>query len=197
MLGCQLPRIPLPRTWVQSARGVASARRLSRLPPVEPITATDDPTLEGSPVKLLREPLFWASSAAFVGVVGGLAGTFSMVALLVVEPVPGVLAALSLPGVPGYILAALSLLGVPALAGLGRGSRALRIGTALLLAWLPVQLVVFFSFFLFPSQWSMKDEISFFIVESTVTALLGSAAVLSLGLGAFFSGPGGSGQCSS
>ncbi len=182
----ELRRIPLLRTRVNRERGGASTRGWRRLSAMEAIAATGDPTLEGSPAKPLREPLFWASAAAFVGVVVGLAGTFSMAALMVVWPVPGVLEALSLLGVPGYILAALSLLGVPIL--LGRGSRALRIGTALLLAWLPVQLVVFFSFLLFPSQWSMKDEISFFIVESTVTALLGSAALLSLSLGAFFSG---------
>jgi hypothetical protein len=68
-------------------------------------------------------------AAAFVGVVVGLAATFSFAALMVVWRGPG-----------ADILAALSLLGVPAL--LGRGSRALRIGTALLLAWLPVELAV-------------------------------------------------------
>jgi predicted ester cyclase len=152
------------------------------------IAATDDPTPEQRPVKMLREPLFWASAAAFVGVVVGLAATFSLAASMGAwrGPQVHILEAISLLGVPGYVLAALSLLGVPAL--LGRGSRALRIGTALLLAWLPVQLAVYFSFYLFPSQWSPKDEISFFIVESTATYLLGSAAVLSLGLGAFFSG---------
>src|SRR5918994_4332376 len=85
------------------------------------------------------------------------------------------------------ILAALWLLGVPAL--LGRGSWALRIGTALLLAWLPVELAVRLSPILYPSLWSPKGLPSpVLIVASVATALLGSAAVLSLGLGAFFSG---------
>ena len=59
------------------------------------------------PAKLLREPLFWASASAFVGVVVGLAGTFSSAAWMVVWPIPGVLEVLWLLGVPGYILAAL------------------------------------------------------------------------------------------
>jgi hypothetical protein len=96
--------------------------------------------------------------------------------------------ALALWGIPwGDLLAALSLLGVPIM--LGRSSRALRIGTALLLAWLAVRLVVPFSPLLFyPSQWSMKDELSYLIVDSAVTDLLGSAALLSLALGVFFKG---------
>jgi predicted ester cyclase len=122
-------------------------------------------------------------------VVLGLVVTFSMVAwyrdLSSVSTGPP---ALALWGIPwGDLLAALSLLGVPIM--LGRSSRALRIGTALLLAWLAVRLVVPFSPLLFyPSQWSMKDELSYLIVESTVTDLLGSAALLSLALGAFSSG---------
>ncbi len=155
---------------------------MSRLSPMEATYATDDPTLEVPPAKLMREPLFWASASAFVGVVG-LAGTFSMTALMTGADI---LEALSLLGVLGYFLALLSLLGVPIL--LGRGSRALRVGTALLLAWLAVELVVPFAPLLFPSQWSMKEEISYFIVEAVATALLGSAAVLSLALGSFFSG---------
>jgi len=47
---------------------------------MEAIAATDAPILEGPPVKLLREPLFWASAAAFFGVVVGLAATFSSAA---------------------------------------------------------------------------------------------------------------------
>jgi hypothetical protein len=109
-------------------------------------------------------------------VVVGLAATFSFAALMVVWRGPG-----------ADILAALSLLGVPAL--LGRGSRALRIGTALLLAWLPVELAVRLSPILYPSLWSPKGLPSpVLTVASVATALLGSAAVLSLGLGAFFSG---------
>ncbi len=162
----------------------------SRLSAMEAIAATGDSlALEGPPVKLLREPLFWASAAAFVGVVVGLAGTFSFAALMVVWPVPGVLEALWLLGVPGYILAMLSLLGVPILAKLGWGSRALRIGTALLLVWLPLGLAVQFAPMLFPSLFFPKGLPSpAFTVASVATALLGSAAVLSLGLGAFFSG---------
>lgn len=67
---------------------------------MEAIAATADPTLERPPVKLLREPLFWASVAAFVGVAVGLAATFSFAALMVVWRGPGVLEALWLLGVP-------------------------------------------------------------------------------------------------
>ena len=140
--------------------------------------------------KLLREPLFWASAAAFVGVVVGLAGTFSWAAGMVVWGGPGaddVLGALWVLGVPGYILAALSLLGVPAL--LAQRSRTLRIGTALLLVWLPLWLAVQFAPMLFPSLWSPKGSTSpAFTVASWAAVLLGSAAVLSLSMGAFSSG---------
>jgi hypothetical protein len=61
-------------------RGGASMCGLSRLSPVQATVATGDPTLEVPPAKLLREPLFWASSAAFVGVAVGLAALFSMAA---------------------------------------------------------------------------------------------------------------------
>ena len=142
------------------------------------------------PAKLLREPLFWASASAFVGVVVGLAGTFSSAAWTVVwqGPEAHILEVLSLLlGVPGYILAALSLFGVPAL--LGRRSRALRIGRALLLAWLPVLLAVEIAYILYFALWSPKGFSSpFLTVAYVATELLGSAAVLSLGMGAFFSG---------
>jgi len=141
------------------------------------------------PAKLLREPLFWASASAFVGVVVGLAGTFASAAWMVVwrGPVAHILEALWLLGVPGYILAVLSLLGVPIL--LGWGSRALRIGTALLLAWLPLWLLVQFALMLFPSLLTSRGlPFPVLTVAYVATELLGSAAVLSLGLGAFFSG---------
>jgi len=51
---------------------------------MEATAATSDSTLEGPSAKLLREPLFWAAAAAFVGVVVGLAATFSMTALMMV-----------------------------------------------------------------------------------------------------------------
>jgi hypothetical protein len=44
---------------------------------VQATVATGDPTIKVPPAKPLREPLFWASVAAFVGVVVGLVGTFS------------------------------------------------------------------------------------------------------------------------
>src|SRR5215208_7332343 len=78
--GFGLRRIPLPRCWVNREPGGASTRDLSRLSPVQATAATDDPALEVPPAKLMREPLFWASAAAFVGVVVGLAATFSMAA---------------------------------------------------------------------------------------------------------------------
>jgi hypothetical protein len=144
---------------------------------VQATVATGDPTLKLPPAKLLREPLFWAAAAAaFVGVVVGLTGTFSMVAWFVVWRGPGVytLEVLSLLlGVPGYILAVLSLLGVPIL--LGWGSRALRIGTALLLAWLPLWLLVQFALMLFPSLLTSRGLPSpVFTVASWATVLLGS-----------------------
>src|SRR5215212_6465078 len=115
---------------------------------MEGVAATNDPiqAKPGPSAKLVREPLFWASTSAFVGVALGLVGTFSWAALMVVWRGPGadVLGVLWLLGLPGYSLAALSLLGVPILLG-RRGSRALRIGTALLLAWLTVQLAVQFA----------------------------------------------------
>jgi predicted ester cyclase len=156
---------------------------------MEATFATDDPTIEVPPAKLLREPLFWASSAALVGVAVGLVGTFSWAAVMVSWPIPGVLEVLSLLLLPSYILAALSLLGVPAL--LGRVSRALRIGTALLLVWLPVQLAVTLAYilYLYGPLWSPKGMNSpVWTVTSVATTVLGSAAVLSLALGAFFSG---------
>jgi hypothetical protein len=81
---------------------------------MDTIAATDDPTFEGPPAKLLSEPLFWAS-AAFVRVMVGLAATFSMIALVVVwrGPLTDIIGVLSLLGLPGYILAALSLLQSP------------------------------------------------------------------------------------
>jgi len=156
---------------------------------VQATVATGDPTLKVPPAKLLREPLFWAAASAFVGVVVGLAGTFSSAAWFVVwqGPEAHILEALSLLGVPGYILAALSLFGVPAL--LGRRSRALRIGRALLLAWLPVLLAVEIASILYFALWSPKGFSSpVLTVAYVATELLGSAAVLSLGMGAFFSG---------
>jgi predicted ester cyclase len=159
---------------------------------MEAVAATNDPTLAkpGPSAKLVREPLFWASAAAFVGVAVGLAGTFSWAALMMVWQGPVVLEVLWLVGVPGYVLASLSLLGVPAL--LGRGSRAMRIGTALLLAWLPLGLAVelawLLSPMLFPSLYTPKGLPSLVLtVASVATTVLGSAALLSLALGAFSS----------
>jgi predicted ester cyclase len=158
---------------------------------MEAVAATNDPILAkpGPSAKLVREPLFWASAAAFVGVALGLVGTFSWAALMVVLRGPGadVLGVLSLLGVPGYLLAVLSLLGVPIL--LGWRTRALRIGTALLLAWFPVQLAVQFASMLFPSLWSPKGLLPPILTVAWVaTDLLGSAALLSLARGAFSSG---------
>lgn len=156
---------------------------------MEAIVATDYPTLKGGSAKLLREPLLWASAATFVGVVVGLAGTLAGAASMMALPGPGggILAALWLLGVPGYVLAVLSLLGVPAL--LGRSFRAPTIGTALLLAWLPVQLAVEIAPVLYPSLLDPEDPLfSVWNAASWATVLLGSAAVLSLGLEALFSG---------
>jgi predicted ester cyclase len=164
---------------------------------MEAFAAPYDPTLAKpgpwrSQAKLLREPLFWASASAFVGVVVGLVGTFAYAALMVVwrGPAADILGVISLLGVPGYVLAALSLLGVPILAlERGRGSRALRIGRALLLAWLPLGLAVELAYLLYPLLWSTKGMLSpVWTVAWVATDLLGFAEVLSLALGAFFSG---------
>lgn len=101
----------------ETGRPVGLPHGWRRLFPMEAIAA-GDPSLEGPSAKLLREPLFWA--AAFVGVVGGLVATFSMVVWYgdsssVSTGTP----ALALWGPWGDLLPALSLLGVPAL--LGRG----------------------------------------------------------------------------
>ena len=119
--------------------------------------------------------------------------TFSATVSMVVwrAPATHILEAFWLLGVPGYTLGALSLLGVLIL--LGRGSRALRIGTALLLAWLPMQLAVDLAYMLspmlYPSLWSPNGLPSPVLTVASVAAeLLGSTAVLSLSLGAFFSG---------
>jgi len=145
--------------------------------------------------KLLREQLFWASAAAFVGVVMGLAGTLSLAAWESDAASGGVTSGFPALADVGYwvgLLAVLSLLGVPAL--LDERSRARRIGTALLLAWLAVQLAVAlavpYAFSLYPSLWSPKGLLAVVLFLAWVVAidLLGSAALLSLALGAFSSG---------
>ena len=47
------------------------------------MAAARDPTLRASPLTLLREPLFWAAAAAFVGTTVGLVGTFAQAAVVV------------------------------------------------------------------------------------------------------------------
>ena len=139
------------------------------------------------PARLLREPLLWASAAAFVGVVMGLAGTFSMVAWLVDASITSGWPALADVGYWGGHLAVLSLLGVPAL--LGGRSRALRIGIALLLVWLAVELAWPYAYSLYPSLLDPKGLLTVVLFLVWVAMdLLGSAALISLALGAFFSG---------
>jgi predicted ester cyclase len=161
---------------------VVLPRGLCRLSPIEATPATSDPTLEVPPAKLLREPLFWASAAAFVGVVVGLAGAFSMVAWWVDASITSGWPALADVGYWVGHLAVLSLLGVPAL--LGGRSRALRIGTALLLVWLAWPYV----YYLYPSLMDPKGLLAvvLFLVWVAID-LVGSAALLSLALGAFSS----------
>jgi predicted ester cyclase len=159
---------------------------LSRLSAVEATVATSDPTLEVPPAKLLREPLFWASVAAFVGVAGGLVGTFSMVAWFLNASITSGWPALADVGYWGGHLAVLSLLGVPAL--LGGRSRALRIGTTLLLVWLAVWLAWPYVFYLYPSLMDPKGLLAVVLFLAWVAIdLVGSAALLSLALGAFSS----------
>ena len=100
-------------------------------------TASPDPALRAFRPALLREPLFWAAAAAFVGAAVGLAGTFALDAAL--DPYNEArsaffFAATAQPS--GELLAALSLLGVPALLGEGSrtaGRRATVAGSILLL----------------------------------------------------------------
>jgi predicted ester cyclase len=110
----------------------------------------------------------------------GLAGTFSMVAWLVDASITSGGPALAYVGYWGGHLAVLSLLGVPAL--LGGRSRALRIGIALLLVWLAVELAWPYAYSLYPSLLDHKTTVR------VAMDLLGSAALISLALGAFFSG---------
>lgn len=50
---------------------------------MEPMAAARAPTLRASPVALLREPLFWAAAAVFVGTAVGFVGTFAQAAVVV------------------------------------------------------------------------------------------------------------------
>jgi hypothetical protein len=157
---------------------------------MEATYATDEPTLakpgppcQGLRSTLLRERLFWASAAAFVGLAEGLAGTLSLAAWESDAASGGVTSGWPALVDVGYWvgnLAVLSLLGVPAL--LDERSRSRRIGTALLLAWLAVQLAmalaVPYTFSLYPSLWSPKGLLAVVLFLAWVVAidLLGSAA---------------------
>jgi SnoaL-like polyketide cyclase len=157
---------------------------------VEATAAISDPTLAKPvpPAKLLREPLFWASAAAFVGVVVGLAGTFSSVrTVLVCFRCDGPPFWAFLAGSSGSLLAALSLLGVASL--LGRGSWAARVGVALLLLWL----AAFFSYGLYFPLWQPElvfprsGEPPFALRVLGVASLWGgSLATLPFALGSLF-----------
>ncbi len=126
-------------------------------------TATRDPTLRVSPAVLLREPLFWAASAAFVGGALGLVGTSAQVS---VQASLGVSYTPSMPTVlfaeaaqlSGEALAALSLLGVGALLGAGlrtAGRLANGVGVVVLLLLLAaVATSVFYS-----TYWNMVDRL--------------------------------------
>jgi hypothetical protein len=124
---------------------------------------------------LLRERLFWASAAAFVGLAVGLAGTLSWAAWESDAASGGVTSGWPALVDVGYWvgnLAVPSLLGVPAL--LDERSRSRRIGTALLLVWLAVP----YTFSLYPSLWSPKGLLAVVLFLAWVVAidLLGSAA---------------------
>ena len=75
-------------------------------------------TLRASPLALLREPLFWAAAAVFVGTSVGLVGTFAQ-AVVVVSYTPSLSTVLfaEVTQPSGEVLVAVSLLGVGALLG--------------------------------------------------------------------------------
>jgi predicted ester cyclase len=168
-------------------RGGAWSRGWRRLSPVQATVATGDPTLAKPvpPAKLLREPLFWASAAAFVGVAGGLAGSLSSARTALVCfncAAPPFWATLA--GSSGSLLAALSLLGVASL--LGRGSWAARVGVTLVLLWM----AAFLSYGLYFPMWHPElifprsGELPFALRVLGVAALWGgSLATLSFALG--------------
>ena len=123
------------------------------------------PLLGVTTMALLRQPLAWAALAAFLGSAVGLAGI----------PSWALWAATS-----GSLLAPLSLLGVASL--LGRGSRAARVGVALLLVWLIASLC----FVLYSSLWQLGPSAPPFAFPVLLYVALwgGSAAVLPFALGA-------------
>lgn len=123
-------------------------------------TATRDPTLRVSPAVLLREPLFWAASAAFVGGAVGLVGTSAQAAVDVsYTPSMSTVLFAEVAQLSGEALAALSLLGVGALLGAGLRTAG-RLATAVGVVVLSLLLAAFATTSVFYSTyWNMVDRL--------------------------------------
>jgi len=83
---------------------------------------TRDPALRVTPAVLMREPLFWATSAAFIGATVGLIGTSRQAAAFdsPTEEMADMVSAAAMQA-SGEMLVAVSLIGVPSLLGRSRG----------------------------------------------------------------------------
>ncbi len=151
-----------------------------------------DPALRISSAKLLREPLSWATFAAFVGAAVGLVGTFAQAAVFV-SYTPD-MSTVMFAGVTqplGETLVALSLLGVPALLGAGprtAGRRAAIVGGVLLLLWLAAAISIFHLFYV-----NMGDRVattvqpsSLWVISYWVSLLLPSVVALPFAVAALF-----------
>ena len=158
---------------------------------VEPATTLDS-TVRASLAALLREPLAWAALMAIVGSVVGLTGTLAWAAwegaLGAYEPLgpapsPPLLA--SWGGPVGGLLAALSLLGVAHM--LGRRSWVAWVGAVALLLWVAASLAFVLYSSLRPPEPSLTGAPPLaYLILVHASFWLGSVAVLSLALGAFF-----------
>lgn len=117
------------------------------------MSSSRDPTLRAPLPALLREPLFWAAGAVFVGAAVGLFGTLRLAAAFSPLSMPSKFTELVvLPAdFLGGLLLALSLLGVPALVKPERGGRiATNAGVGLILLFV----VCSFTFTLYAWLWT-------------------------------------------
>jgi hypothetical protein len=135
------------------------------------------------PAVLLREPLFWAASAAFVGGVVGLVGT-SAQAAVVVSYTPGMSTVLfaKVTQLSGEALAALSLLGVGALLGPSlrtAGRLVTGVGVVVLLLLLAAFATsVFYTSVFYSTYWNMVDRLV--AVEPTPSPTLETATFFAI-----------------
>jgi len=90
----------------------------------EAMIPTRDPSLRASPAALLRDPLFWTASLAFIGAVVGLVGTFRQAAAFDSPTVEMAdMASAAMMQASGETLAAVSLLGFVSLLPRSRTTR--------------------------------------------------------------------------